>query len=476
MSKRNRKYRRGRLWFFALLPFALVLIVYMGFTIYFMGHFYYGSTINGTDYTGKTVKEVEEAMTGDIHDYVLTIYERGGAVEKIKADEIGLTYVSDGKVTQLKQKQNPFLWPKAYFRKESYEMSATTIFDAEMLKGRVERLSCQDKDAIIKPQNAYYNYEDGVYRIIDEVEGNQPKKDMVYNLVLEAVNNGDTLIDLEENNVYLAPKIRKENKKLNGLVNTLNKYIGVTITYDFGDRTEELTGTTIKDWLEIDKYSVTLNEQSVRDYVDWLSRTYNTFGNTRSFTTWDGSPFTVKGGDYGWLISLSAETQELISIVKKGESVKRPPVYLQYAYCRDKNDIGDTYVEINLTAQHMWFFKEGELLVSTDIVSGNEVKKHGTPVGTYQITYKERNATLKGEDYATPVNYWLPFNRNVGIHDANWRNKFGGELYKKSGSHGCINTPPSKAAIIYENIEQGVPVVVYKRKLDKSVLETLSKE
>lgn len=466
---------------FISVPFLFFIALYLGITLYFVDHFWFGSYINGTNYTGKTVNEVESAMAEDIHKYTLTIWQRGGDHEVIKADDIGFSYVPDGKIQELQDQQNPFLWPLSYFKEARYEMSATTTYDKEMIQKKVESLNCNQEDYVNKPVNATYEYKDGAYSIVEEIQGNQLKEGALLELVLEAVEQGKTEIDLEEYDVYKTPKITKENKHLNQLVDTMNEYIGITITYEFGDRSETLSGDQIHEWLSITKnkngsYEIEFDEAAVREYIDQLARTYNTFGQTRNFITWDGSKVTVKGGDYGWLISRSVETSQLIDLIKEGKSVSREPVYLQKAYNRNQYDIGDTYVEINLKAQHMWYFKDGECLVDTPIVTGNISKKYGTPEGTYQITYKERNATLKGENYRTPVNYWLPFNMNIGIHDATWRDKFGGEIYKKSGSHGCVNTPYENAKIIYENIEAGVPVVCYSKTLDEEVMEELNKE
>ena len=86
---------------------------------------------------------------------------------------------------------------------------------------------------------------------------------------------------------------------------------------------------------------------------------------------------------------------------------------------------GNTYVEMNLTSQHMFFYKEGKLLIESDFVSGDEAKGFRTPAGAYEITYKQMNATLKGKDYKTPIKYWMPFNGNIGMHDGYWRTSFG---------------------------------------------------
>lgn len=462
------------LLFPVIIPLLLIIAGYLGITLYFNSHFMFGSYINGTDYTGKTVGQAEQNMKKDIHNYTLEIAERGALTEYIQAEDIGLDYVSDGSIQELLDRQNPFLWPAAYFRKENYEMAATTIYDPDMLRSAVEDLDCFDEELVRRPVDASYEYGEGRYHIVAEDIGDLLKDDEVYELVKAAVEQGDTRIDLEESDCYEKPAVTQDYEPLVRLVDTLNRYVGITVTYDFIDRTEPLTGEQIKEWLVVEDYEVSIDEKLVREYIDALSRKYNTFGKTREFETWNGTLVTVKGGDYGWLISRSVETEALIDIIKAGKSVKREPVYLQTAYCREENDIGSTYVEINLTAQHMWFFKDGECLVDTPVVTGNVSKDYGTPAGVYQITYKERNATLNGEDYSTPVSYWMPFYYNVGIHDAPWRNKFGGEIYKKSGSHGCVNTPPDNARIIYENIEAKVPVVVYKKKLRQEVMDQLN--
>ena len=119
-------------------------------------------------------------------------------------------------------------------------------------------------------------------------------------------------------------------------------------------------------------------------------------------------------------------------------------------------------MEIDLTNQRLVFYKNGTPIVDTLIVSGNpDFEGCATPEGCYSVDAKESPAVLTGEDYEANVTYWIPFAGNVGIHDASWRAEFGGNLYLWEGSHGCVNVPYDKAAAIYENVEVGMPVVVY---------------
>ena len=122
----------------------------------------------------------------------------------------------------------------------------------------------------------------------------------------------------------------------------------------------------------------------------------------------------------------------------------------------------------NLTTQHMWFIKDGQIALETDIVTGNPNKGNATPQGTYSLTYKSRNKTLRGTkkpdgtyEYETPVAYWMPFNGGIGFHDATWQSSFGGNRYLSHGSHGCVNMPKDKAAALYDLIPDGCPVVCH---------------
>ena len=109
----------------------------------------------------------------------------------------------------------------------------------------------------------------------------------------------------------------------------------------------------------------------------------------------------------------------------------------------------------------MYYYNDGELKLSTPVVTGNTGKGNGTPQRVCYVYYKQRNRTLIGEDYRTPVSYWMAVYGNIGIHDATWRGKFGGSIYKTNGSHGCINTPMKAVSQLYEMVEEGTPVIMF---------------
>lgn len=451
-----------------LIPILIFAGLYVGVADYFKDKFYFGSVINGVDYTFKTVQEVEDNLAMGVSSYTIKLICRDNKEEWITADDIGYKFVSDGKVQSLKDKQNPYDWIKAYLNKnkvEDNEMVATTTFDENLLNNIIDNLQCMQEKNVVPPQDAYIEFSDDKgYYIVEEQQGNKIKRDILYKLIKEAAENSETEIDLEANNSYEKPKRTKDDKGLNNFIETIERYKNIVIETDYISNVEVINWDNLKNMLNIDIENeiITLNEQAVSDYVVEIARKYDTFGMTRSFPTSYGYTLELKGGDYGWLVNRTEETSELINLINSFTSTKREPIYRYTAVTRDNNgDIGNTYAEIDLSAQRLWFYKDGSLMVDTDVVTGNVSKGWGTPSGFYKITYKQRNATLNGENYSTPVNYWMPFNKNIGMHDADWRYNFGGNIYKTNGSHGCVNIPPEKAAIIYENSFAAMPVIVY---------------
>ena len=85
-----------------------------------------------------------------------------------------------------------------------------------------------------------------------------------------------------------------------------------------------------------------------------------------------------------------------------------------------------------------------------------------TRSGLFKIYAKQVDRYLTGEDYNTYVNYWMPFDGGIGLHDASWRKKFGGDIYLTDGSHGCVNIPKDITDDIFEKVSVGTKVLVHK--------------
>ena len=91
--------------------------------------------------------------------------------------------------------------------------------------------------------------------------------------------------------------------------------------------------------------------------------------------------------------------------------------------------IGDNYLEVSLDEQHLYYYENGALVLDSDVVTGNHAYGYDTPQGVYSVYFMQRNRTLVGETYRSFVNYWIAFYNHYGVHDASWRNEFGGDIY-----------------------------------------------
>ena len=425
-----------------------------------------GTIVDGMDVTGKTASEVEDAIAEQLKGYTLTINGREELSESITGESVGLYAEFDDTLEKAVAAQKPMDWGKYRFGKAVNEVNTDALlhYSSERLDEAVAGLSCMDKENMREPQDARisdYDSATGSYTIIKEDEGTELLEDKVKEAVATAIMSLAASVDLEEQGCYLAPSVTSEDEALKTACETMNKYVGAKITYKFGDKAETLNGNEIHNWLTVNGTSVGVSEAKAAEYVKNLASAYNTAYKPKTLKTSYGKNVTITTGSYGWKIDQTKETAALVSLIKNGEQTSREPEYSQKAASRSGNDYGNTYVEINLTAQHLYFYVDGKLLVQSDFVSGNAAKGWSTPAGAYALTYKQRNATLKGQGYATPVSYWMPFNGGIGLHDANWRKTFGGTIYKNNGSHGCINLPSAVAKTIYENISAGDPVLCY---------------
>lgn len=437
-------------------------VIYFGITAYFHNRFLPSTMLNGINVSGKSAEQVETMLKEEIDGYVLKLEERNGRKEEIRGEDISLKPEFGDSISSLVDNQNAFSWPVSFFMPRNLSETTMVEFEEEKLEEAAAKLECMQKENQENPKDAYCSeYSANGYEIISEEQGSKIKKKALMTALKEGIAGLKESISLEEENCYAKPKITSDHEGLIQLVDTLNQYTGVVLTYDEGEKTQTLDGSITHNWMDITDMQVSINEEKVAEYVDELASVHNTVFRKHTLKTSYGETIDIVNGDYGWKVDKAGEKEQIIQDIKEGISKKREITYERRGASRGENDYGDTYVEINLTAQHLFFYKNGSLVTESDFVSGNISKNYDTPTGIYGLTYKQKDAVLRGENYASPVDFWMPFCNNVGMHDASWRSSFGGGIYKTSGSHGCINLPRSAAQKIFENIEEGDPVIVY---------------
>lgn len=447
---------------------AVVLAILAGVYIYiadhFTDHFHMGSKIGDVDVSGMTAAEADEALQKELQGYQLTIYEKDGATETITANEIQLCFKWQVSPADYLEQQNQYEWLMKKYKPDSHEFKGELSLNEDALNEKIAGLKAMQPENQIPAVNAAISAYDAAtgYTLVPAVPGTQLYTETVISAIKESVLALNESLDITQGGFYVEPVIKDDNEALLTAIAQLNKCLASKITYQVGGQTQVLDATTFQPWLSVNEnYEVIIDQAAVAEYVRGLGAKYNTYYSPKTFMTSYQQEVTITNSRYGWRINAEAEQAAITSEIMAGAPVVRDLKYSSTAISRGAQEFGNSYVEINLTAQHLFLYVNGQMVWESDFISGNVSKGWNTPPGIFGVTYKTRNATLRGADYAVPVAYWMPFNGNVGMHDATYKNDFGKNYYLTEGSHGCINLPLETAATIYSYVYANFPVIVY---------------
>ncbi len=454
-----------------------VLVAYLG-KQWNRTTFFDRTTINGFDAAGKTPEEIVPVLTDAYSVPKVHVTENGKEEAVWTLADIGYTVDQTKLLAGLrdalsKQKANITILLDGMMNGNTFELSVPFAFDQNKLSQTV--VAANLSDPRVENQDAYMTYDENskTYSIVPEVQGTLFNDSDLQALVKTEADKlvgqtmpGEDITVAFPAEDYIRPSVLSTDETLNLQVNTYNSYDQAVITYDFGPEKEVLDWNTIKDWVFFQDGQGLLSEEKIRAYVTNMAAKYNTIYYTRTFTTTSGREieFPEYENEYGYLVDEEGEYQQLLADIQGNAPVEREPVYSYSGVGRDGvNDLVE-YVEVDLSQQHLWFYKDGALIIDSPLVSGCVAKKNETQTGIFPIAYKESPATLipANETNGTKVQYWMPFYDGQGLHDASWRTNFGGNIYLTNGSHGCVNLPPSTAQVIFENADTGTPVILYK--------------
>lgn len=479
MTENNKSVDKRRRLLIGLIIVLLLLTagVYFFGVYFFTEHFLPGSYVNGFNCSFMTEEETEDLLTRQTDAYALAIQTRGNGQEALKSEEINLQYSSDGTVNKLLHQQNRFIWFLAFSQQQKYDLSSCVSYEDTMIDQKIDSLKCMQDQT--EPVDAYIEENDDGFEVVSEVKGTKIDKEKLKEDIIDAVTTGRTVANLEDDGCYINPTVYSDD--LTKDCEQMNELANVVITYDFDDRTETVDGSVIRGWLgRNEDGDLTLDKDAIANYIAELASKYDTVGTERTFSTYDGREVTVSGGNYGWVIDQDKETDALYNDIIDQKTEVRKPEYSQEASSRKTNDIGYTYIEIDLTQQRMVLYVDGNPTVDTGFEASS-----ATPTGVYAIGEKQQSATPGGENRET-VDYWMPFDDSIGIYgvsgltvstnvsestgdeleaDFDSSNDLGEDLTSGSWigtTSGCVVVPEEQAQQIYENITAGTPVVIYK--------------
>ncbi len=428
--------------------------------------------INGTDCSGMSAEETIAALTDARNNAVISVREDGEEIGQITGFDI--TYDIEPQVNKLLHGNILRLPLPSFMPGNAGVAKVVDMKVAEVSDETKEYLMSQDflyRDYENPTKDAYVDTSAEGFPIVPEFQGDNIDPARFVDTAVAAAAAGDSVLTFVASDYYKLPDVTSESPELLDYQKYCQTNLSqkITLTVYDGDLVIPVE-TLMKMKIRQEDGTVAIDHDYVRQYAIDLTNNHSSLGATRTFKTATGKEIKVSGGNYGFVIDENAEAAQLIEDLEANKDVTRQPCYQSIPYGAGagvNGDIGNSYVEVDLTGQKVYLFVNGTKTLETPVVTGNTSKKHGTPTGVFRIAYKDREATLKGlEDdgktkYESKVDYWMPFYGDVGLHDAPWRSAFGGDIYKTGGSHGCVNMPPAAAKTLFENVTAGFPVVVY---------------
>lgn len=440
---------------------VFLLGLYAGISTSYSEKFIPGTMVGSEDISGKTVAEANDVLQKRYSGKSYVVKENGKEVTRVTGKDIGMEGDFESYLADVNENQNKWSWiVSGVTGSQKNELPSGIAFDEEKFKNKFDQVEFNSGERTAS-EDATVELSGGSFKIRPEIYGNTLDIEKVNSKIRDEIAKGNS--DIEIKDCYIQPELKSDDPELEAGLDEINKLKDVSITYNIAGNKIEVPKETITSWIIYDTESgVTLDQEAVKTYLSELSSKYSTLEKVRSFNSTLKGNISIGGGVYGWIIATNTETELLTEEFLKGEDIERTPKISGTGYHSDGTDIGNSYIEVDLTAQHMWLYKDGSLVIDTAIVSGNPNKGNATPTGVFYVWKKQQDKILRGEDYATPVSYWLPIDwTGVGIHDANWQSSFGGDLYLTRGSHGCINTPMNIVSQLYNMIDVGIPVIVH---------------
>lgn len=458
---------------------SIVFLAAAGYLIvsgYYMSRFLCGTYINGKDMRAMGIEEANDYLvdaykSGVDYNNVTLIFEGiNGYTESLKGSEISLRADMTEELDKIMKSQKPYEWLVYAMYPFQYDVIPDVTFDKEALMADIDNFECVRKQREQINPIVEIRKEKNGYSLYDEIE-DRPDTDKIFDKALAALDDIDTtVVKIDIRDCYIKHSIPDKYTEVVELYDKIDRVAKSSITYEDSPIKFKLDGSQAVSWLETDSDGIPVlgengdlifDSEKLEKYTETLAGIFDTSGGTFDWIKPNGEKVTLDNNMQGYVVDKEAEADKIKETMLRGGNLTRVPIYSSKGKGRGRDAIGKTYIEVDMSAQKLYYYVNGRLELQSDVVTGNLARGNGTPAKLCDVYFKQRNRTLRGPNYATFVNYWMAVSGHIGIHDATWRSKFGGDIYKTAGSHGCVNVPKSFAAKLYDVVEIGTPVIMY---------------
>ncbi len=449
---------------------GLILCLYLLGVFWHVFHFQRNTVINGVSVGGKSTAGAAAAFQKAADSYSLSVIDLDGNVSTLEDPELNMTVEETDGIRSVLKAQSAWNWLIGGFIKKSVDVDVKSSYNEEVMDSFLVSLDALNAENMTAPTDAsLQEQDDGSVVITPETEGTELDIASAKAGIRAAAGGYRREVHLSDYQIH--PSVYRDDEGLNRRLEAWNGYLesaGLSFAMPGGNVT--LDQKTIASLLHDDGAEVTVSYSMVADLMAEWKDTYNTYAHKFTFHTTNGDDVTIMPwGDYGYQLDEEGTAQSLISCLKGRDHGTHEASWFQKGNSLDNMGLGGDYVEVSIEDQHIWIYRDGEMVLDTDVVTGNpnpdeKGKNRETYLGCYSVKNKMEDVTLGTLDvqgYESPVDYWIPFNGGEGFHDAPWRDSFGGSIYLTNGSHGCVNCPPEVMGTIYKTIEVGDPVVIY---------------
>lgn len=431
-----------------------VLSVILG-TGYFLGlaffqtHFKPGTTINGFHCSFKSVDDADALLSREVQSYAMALNTRNNGVEKISADDVGLTFVGRSTLIDIINNQDYKLWFIPELKEYNLPVDCYNI-DDEKLDVEMAKLKCMNN--MVKSESAHIVNIENLYQVSPAIRGTELDKDKARNIIETAIRQWKPNVDLEEAGCYIDAETVDEDT-LQKRCDLLNSIQDTIITYDFGDRKETVDFEKIQKNFINDNYE--LSSKKIQKYMEKLAKKYDTIGAERKFITYDDRTAIISGGDYGWEINVNDSALALMNLITEDTVDVVEPLYAQTAVSRLTNDIGHSYLEIDASNGKVVLYIDGKPVVQSIAKLGKDIKP-----GVYKVSSKQEatdDGLIKVITFGESALYQyneadsISFSGNADI-----------SAFASNGVRDrCAAIDATGAEAIFNNIQETWPVIVY---------------
>ncbi|WP_081674153.1 L,D-transpeptidase [Butyrivibrio sp. VCD2006] len=494
--------KRGILYLILAFSVCMLVAVYLMLGFYYNGTFAYGTWINNIYCTGKTAEEANRDLVKNSYYSGLLITAAEGQKCFIDANDIDFKVDYYDELKDMLESQNPFAWGLNLLTSRSRQIQGNPTFNEEKLGNLLAEWKIFDEDN----SDCYElkRNEEGYYLEVDD--RTIPNFNKFLDCAKNAISNKEYEIDLSQDiQFYDIRTLTESDKELKAVYDKVDEVQNIQAALVIGEKKFAAASEDFAEWMvtldelgeaqdeelseenpgeglflagnktiqfpkdyKIEENFVTdkdgnilLSCSQIYDFVNGCLEELDTNNCIEKFQKDGEATIYVSGSKDGKLADEKKEFEDFINSIEGIGPSENEIALPNKSFTVDGNELGDEYILVDMGNQKLRYYKNGKLTIQYDIVTGNTSLGRGTPVGLYHVYNKRYHTILRGVDYASYVNYWLGVNKGIGIHDATWRKEFGGEIYKHSGSHGCINSPLDLMERLYELVDVGVPVLLY---------------